>query len=336
MPNILTTVSPIALVSLGILLFEHCTTVTLTRYTQQRTDAPRAAPVVIVFLTECLKLVLALYLELTTSYGLGSGSQLRELKSAIVDAPRDTLRVSVPAGLYTLQNILIFVALGNLEVVSFQVLYQTKLMLTAVLSVLMLGRTLTVRQWVSLALLTVGVVAVELSDGNLRSVASSGENKSGRQLQQLQYSAGVAAAGPEPLSAMWMQPSQQDAAMAFDGGRQLSGGHHGSHKHPHKKNGASTSEAPPPRAPLLGVIAALCAASLSSFAGVYFEALVKGKEVAPPSLWVRNVQLCLFTIPLAAFAVLAKWETVMSNGHGNALHGIVEFVGQCLELVSTH
>ena len=94
--------------------------------------------------------MLALYLELTTSYGLGSGSQLRELKSAIVDAPRDTLRVSVPAGLCTLQNILIF-ALGNLEVVSFQVLYQTKLMLTAVLSVLMLGRTLTVRQWVSRA-----------------------------------------------------------------------------------------------------------------------------------------------------------------------------------------
>ena len=43
MPNILTTVSPIALVSLGILLFEHCTTVTLTRYTQQRTDAPGSA-----------------------------------------------------------------------------------------------------------------------------------------------------------------------------------------------------------------------------------------------------------------------------------------------------
>ena len=43
--GILSDVSPIALVSLVILLFEHCTTVTLTRYTQQRVDAPRPSPV---------------------------------------------------------------------------------------------------------------------------------------------------------------------------------------------------------------------------------------------------------------------------------------------------
>ena len=34
-------ISPIAVITLSILLFEHCTTVTLSRYTQQRTDVPR-------------------------------------------------------------------------------------------------------------------------------------------------------------------------------------------------------------------------------------------------------------------------------------------------------
>ena len=71
--------------------------------------------------------------------------------------------------------------------------------------------------------------------------------------------------------------------------------------------------------PLLGVGAALTAATLSSFAGVYFEALVKGKEEAPPSLWVRNVQLCIFTIPLAALAVAGKWDAVAEKGFTTGL-----------------
>ena len=46
--------SRVALATLGILLLEHCTTVTLTRWTQQRVDAPRAEPTVAVLFTEVL------------------------------------------------------------------------------------------------------------------------------------------------------------------------------------------------------------------------------------------------------------------------------------------
>ena len=53
-----------------------------------------------------------------------------------------------------------------------------------------------------------------------------------------------------------------------------------------------------------GALAALSAAAFSSIAGVYFEGLVKARETTAPSLWARNVQLCVFTIPLAAFGVL--------------------------------
>ena len=55
--------------------------------------------------------------------------------------------------------------LGNLEIVSFQILYQTKLLQTALLSVCCLRRQLRGLQWLALLLLTLGVAAVELSEG---------------------------------------------------------------------------------------------------------------------------------------------------------------------------
>lgn len=58
---------PVAVFTLAILLFEHCATVTLTRLTQQRIDAPRPIPCVVVFLTEALKLLMSMCLELTLS-----------------------------------------------------------------------------------------------------------------------------------------------------------------------------------------------------------------------------------------------------------------------------
>jgi hypothetical protein len=108
-----TTLNPIAVVTLSVLLFEHCTTVTLTRYTQQRTDVPRPSPTVVVLLTEMLKLFMSVWLELTHTFGLGQSSSPGKVSSTI--RSRDTLRVGLPAFCYTVQNISIFIALGNLE-----------------------------------------------------------------------------------------------------------------------------------------------------------------------------------------------------------------------------
>lgn len=433
--------SRIAAVTLTILLFEHCTTVTLTRFTQQRTDMPRANPTVVVLLTEMLKLVLALWLECTESFGMGSSSSISNIIDVVRSAPIDTLKVSVPAFLYTIQNISIFVALGNLEVVTFQVLYQTKLMLTAILSVLFLGRRLTTRQWASLITLTTGVIAVELSDATLKS-AATGRKSDGRRLdaqvlpgaphqlrnqphqphlvspqlaqpaqpQLFQQRPGCAQSAPalhaatlapsgEPLANLWSVSDALRAAEAAESQvlslgaagcahaaaaakpghdtfirtvsaveKTIDGSRQGPYKWPHggrrmtandhtgrelsdtaqsrqlrslesrerkksakKGKGGAKEEAArskeseeeehplPAKNPLYGLVAALLAATLSSFAGVYFEALVKGKEKKPPSLWMRNVQLCLFTIPLASLAVVGQNENIHENG---ALNGI--------------
>ena len=114
-------ISRIAIISLSLLLFEHVASVTLMRFTQQRGNvALRPAATVMVLCTEFGKLVLSALLEHTHCIGIGSAQPLSQVaKSAL--AVKELARVSVPAFLYTIQNNLIFVSLGNLELVTFQV-----------------------------------------------------------------------------------------------------------------------------------------------------------------------------------------------------------------------
>ena len=407
--------SPVAVVTLSIMLVEHVTTVTLTRFTQQRDGVPRLAPTVAVLLTEMLKMMLALVLELNECRGLGSGSNIGAVRAAVIGRPCDTLRLSVPSGMYTVQNIAIFIALGNLEVVIFQVLYQTKLLLTALLSVFFLRRKLSVGQWLSLAILTCGVIAVELSDGSKKSSPPPApppqpdrHHAHGRALAALL--ADVVGGGP-PTGALpppHLPPSHLSsldpaggglgaavAAVAHLGvGRRAGSGEAGAavgrrlRGREREKPAAGSGEAgaavggglrgrerekqqgPPPRTSssaaakqhwqrttdpasadaaaadeevgggggggggggagkgsrneALGTLVVMLAATLSSCAGIYFEAIVKNQkasgEAGPVSLWVRNVQMCVFSIPLAAYAVYTQRAHIAANG--GALRGL--------------
>ncbi|XP_014676627.1 PREDICTED: UDP-galactose translocator-like isoform X2 [Priapulus caudatus] len=53
--------------------------------------------------------------------------------------------------------------------------------------------------------------------------------------------------------------------------------------------------------PLVGLLAVVAACATSGFAGVYFEKILKGSDV---SIWVRNVQLCVFSIPIGVVVML--------------------------------
>ena len=62
----------------------------------------------------------------------------------------------------------------------------------------------------------------------------------------------------------------------------------------------------------IGVAAALGVSMCSGFASVYLEKILKGDKT---SIWVRNVQLCLFSIPLQFLAIYQRdWEKVQANG----------------------
>ena len=63
---------------------------------------------------------------------------------------------------------------------------------------------------------------------------------------------------------------------------------------------AKSASAPTGASPMLGVAAAVAAATLSGFAGVYLERMFTSGAT---SLWMRNVQLGIFAIPLQIAAI---------------------------------
>merc|ERR1719189_693675 len=71
----------------------------------------------------------------------------------------------------------------------------------------------------------------------------------------------------------------------------------------------------------LGFGAALTACLLSGFAGVYFEKILKGSDV---SVWMRNVQLALLSVPLGLLTALSKDGAAISAQ--GFLHGYDSFV----------
>jgi UDP-sugar transporter A1/2/3 len=89
---------------------------------------------------------------------------MASIKENIIDVPLDALKISIPSLLYLLQNSLLYVALSNLSAPLFQVTYQSKLLTTAVVSVIMLKRVYNVRQWFCLTMLGIGVAIVVMAE----------------------------------------------------------------------------------------------------------------------------------------------------------------------------
>ena len=116
--------------------------------------------------------------------GCNARGTLSYLKDEIVNKPRETAKLIVPSGLYVLQNNLLFLALANLDAVTYQVVYfpkshiqmvyfffsklqnntiflnfkvtyQLKILATAIFSVCLLRKQIHVMQWLSLLLLTI-------------------------------------------------------------------------------------------------------------------------------------------------------------------------------------
>lgn len=99
------------------------------------------------------------------------------LASAFVDKT-EAMKTAIPAICYLIQNNLQYVAVGYLDASTYAVLYQLKILTTALLSVVILRKDLACIQWVSLALLTVGVSAVVLSQMSQKAAEAGKEGNS--------------------------------------------------------------------------------------------------------------------------------------------------------------
>lgn len=101
-----------------------------------------------VLFAELLKLwVCTLALVFVSGGPLAATQQLREL---IWDRKMDTLKVSLPALCYTLQNNLQFLAASHLGAALLQLIYQTKTLSTAIFGVVILRKSLRCNQWCAL------------------------------------------------------------------------------------------------------------------------------------------------------------------------------------------
>jgi UDP-galactose transporter len=75
----------------------------------------------------------------------------------------ELLKTSVPAMLYLVQNNLQYIGVSHLDSSTYAVLYQMKILTTALLSTVLLKKVITCNQWVALLSLTAGVAIVTLA-----------------------------------------------------------------------------------------------------------------------------------------------------------------------------
>lgn len=152
---------PMKWVSLVSLTFQTSAQVFLIKWARGASagDGVAYLPSTVVFFTELLKMVVSFCLE---SSSLGSPlAASRSVHHHMTMSFGDLLKVSVPSLLYTVQNNLMFVSLNNLSAAVQQVTYQLKIVTTAVLSVVILGKALGLTKWVALTMLLVGVTLVQ-------------------------------------------------------------------------------------------------------------------------------------------------------------------------------
>ncbi|VDN81364.1 unnamed protein product [Brugia pahangi] len=89
-------------------------------------------------------------------------SMLNLVKRQVFYNLKDTFKVCIPAVIYIIQNNLFYLAASHLEAVTYMVTAQLKIFTTAIFAVIMLKRTITRKQWLSLGVLFVGVCLVQL------------------------------------------------------------------------------------------------------------------------------------------------------------------------------
>ncbi|KAH7323050.1 putative UDP-galactose transporter [Stachybotrys elegans] len=251
-----------------------------------------------VFLNEVLKLAVSLTLAIyETSQTLAPSTPATVLFEQIYNAvfAGDGWKLAIPAALYTFQNILQYTAVSNLDAVHFQVLYQLKILITAVFSVLLLRRPLNMRRWVSLVILTLGVCIVSLPSSDAVDKSVFYHEMTDHFFPRSYHEIGQASTPDiEP------EPHLERRSATYEG----------------------IDDDLPPVDPMMnysvGVTSVLVAAAVSGLAGVYFEKILK-ESPFQASVWIRNVQLSFYSI-IAALIGGVIWQ----DGSEIQEHGFFE------------
>jgi UDP-sugar transporter A1/2/3 len=223
-------------------------------------------------------------------------SRLGALRRSVLSP--DCYKLAVPAILYVIQNNLQYVAASNLDVATFQVTYQMKILTTAFFSVLMLGKRLSRAKWCALVMLALGVGIVQLQSTTAPGHAARASSHSKHSLRD-----------EIPEEAETLVKRAVDAA---------------------------TATLPAAMHPFRGFVAVTMACLTSGLAGVYFELLLKsGSSSGAPDLWVRNTQLSLFSLVPAIIPILFTGHSPDMSWFSNVASKFANFNGWAIGTVLT-
>eukprot|EP00559_Dactyliosolen_fragilissimus_P003625 CAMPEP_0184865086 /NCGR_PEP_ID=MMETSP0580-20130426/16948_1 /TAXON_ID=1118495 /ORGANISM="Dactyliosolen fragilissimus" /LENGTH=316 /DNA_ID=CAMNT_0027364129 /DNA_START=99 /DNA_END=1046 /DNA_ORIENTATION=+ len=149
--------------SLVLLITQMVGLVLLMRYsrTQKESEEMYLASTA-VFSMEFMKFVICNGMVFVQA-GSKLSSYMKEITDHIWNSPMEVLKLCVPSLLYTIQNNLLYLALSNLDAATYQVCYQSKILTTAIFSMIMLDRKFSPLKWLSLFILALGVSIVQIS-----------------------------------------------------------------------------------------------------------------------------------------------------------------------------
>ena len=144
--------------ALAVFALQNGLAILLMRYSKLH-DKPYSSQVAVLMQELACKLPIS-----AVFYAMECGGAPQALRSLMIDLrqrPIEWLQLAVPALLYTVQNTMLYVGMANVEAAIGQVTYQSKILWTALFSVLILGKRLSSNQWLSLVVLACGVLAVQ-------------------------------------------------------------------------------------------------------------------------------------------------------------------------------
>ncbi|PSN73523.1 nucleotide-sugar transporter [Corynespora cassiicola Philippines] len=273
---------PLKHLSLITLTFQNSALILIMRYSRimPLVNGHRYHTSTSVFLNEVIKLSISLSMALydlstklppnTTALAL-----FQNLFSAVFTD--ESWKLAIPAALYTLQNTLQYVAVSNLDAATFQVTYQLKILTTAIFSVMLLGRSLSSRRWLSLLLLVLGVSIVQFPQHaseptGLDALKTLHERRAWPRSLDALRDVGTRAAAQVVRRSATYEGIEEDVALQT-----------------------------PQVNSSVGLAAVLVACALSGLAGVSFEKVLKESPAKSASLWVRNCQLSFWSLFPALF-----------------------------------
>lgn len=153
----------IKFIAVGLLVVQNVTVMLTMHYSQ--TGEPYLSTTTVV-LQELSKLIISILLLIGERKrgddGIDALPPLPHLIASRLGHVRDMMRIGVPGCLYLVSNNLLFVAAKHLASSEVMLLMQLKILVTAVLSVIILGKLLSRTQWMALFVLFVGAALSEI------------------------------------------------------------------------------------------------------------------------------------------------------------------------------